>query len=162
MVLWEPVRRRLVGDVVDPERCRLTNKASEQSMSARQRADLGDRFVVDPDVDELREFVALLVDHAECAVSCADELATRLDDLPEQLGKADVARERHQRVEQAAQPVLRRGHLLRALDHLTQQVVQMHPGWCGPDSPTPGSVTPGSRSREPGGEDRSLGSALHA
>jgi len=95
----------MLPDVHQPERVRLQDQLAEETVAPRQRADQLSQRVVDADVDELVQFLAVVVDHTERAVPGADQLASGLYDLAQQQGEAHISGERSERVEQAAQSV---------------------------------------------------------
>jgi hypothetical protein len=56
--------------------------------------------LVDPDEQELREPGACLVEHAEGPIAGADQACRGIDDAPQHIGQAQVARDPDDRVEQ--------------------------------------------------------------
>ena len=81
------------------------------------------QLVVDPGRDELAE-PAVATDHAEGAVLRVRQVDGEFDDAPEGVRQAEVAGDRHDGVEQPAQPVLDVEHVLRPGHELAQEGVE--------------------------------------
>ena len=67
-------------------------------------------------------------EHAERAVSGADQLAGRLHDALQGAAQVEVGADADHRVQQRPQPLPAGHHLADPVEQLLQQLVQLHPG----------------------------------
>jgi hypothetical protein len=120
----EAGRRRVPGEVRQPDRRRLVDEQAEDALAARQVPDLGAGVRVDADGDELDEVAPLGPEDAERGVVRVGEVGRELRDAAQRVGQAEVARHRHDGVQQPVHLLLGVEDLLRAVDELAQQRVQ--------------------------------------
>ena len=126
MALGEARRAGVVGEVAEPDRARLVDQGAEQALADRKVPDPVDEGRRETDVDELGQ-PAVRGEHAERGVAGADELAGRLHDAVQHLGQGQPARDHVVRAQEAPQPALGGEDLLRALDQLRQQLIELQP-----------------------------------
>ncbi len=129
MVLGEPVRRGVGGDLVQPQRLRPVDDQPEQTVPAGQLADQLTLVVADAVVDERPQRVlGAGAEDPERRVAGAGQLAGDLDDPGEQTVEGQVRGDADHGVEQELEPALVRHHPVHPLEQLAQQVVELGPG----------------------------------
>ena len=102
-------RARILGEVVQPQRLRVTDQHAEDAAAARQGADLGACVGVDAVRDELLEFRPARVDHPERRVAGARQLGRRLHEPVQQRIQRQLRTDDKAGGEQCAQPSLGHG-----------------------------------------------------
>ena len=124
----EADRPQVVTELVQPDRDRVLDQGTEDTLALRQVADLVDHRLVDADVDELLQAVAVGAQHTQRAVLGVEQLAGRLDDTAEHHLEGKVADDALVRLEQAAHTVLGGAHVMGTVDELRQQLIEFQGG----------------------------------
>ncbi len=125
MVRREAVRRRVLGDVVQPQRVRLVDDQAEQPVAGRQVADLQDLLLADPVVHEGPQPLAGTgAEHAQGGVPRTDQLAAHADDPGQHAVEAEVGADADDGVEQQPPARLVVEDHVDAGEHLAQQRVE--------------------------------------
>ena len=76
-----PYEPRMVAEVLQAKRLRVADQLAEDAVTAGQGSDQRPRLRVDPGEDEAFELRLLVIEHAECGVAGAGQLARRLENL---------------------------------------------------------------------------------
>jgi hypothetical protein len=122
----EPRRRRMTGQVSEPQRDRLPDQQPEDPPAPGQLTDPGGQLLIHPGVHELFQ-LPVTAQHAERRVPGTDKLPGRAHDLPQHHRQAQLAGYQGIGPQQPAQPPLGGQHLIGALHQLPQQLIQLQP-----------------------------------
>ena len=124
----EARRRRVRGDVGQPQRPRVVDQQAEQAAALGPVVDPRDLVLAQADRDELGQpqFPAVVVtDDAERAVGRVHQADRGLDDPPEGGFQVQPGADGHHRLEQPAHPVPGCQHRLQPALQLGQQLVEL-------------------------------------
>ena len=107
MVIGEPHRRGMSGEIGQPQHPGILDQQPEHPVALRQRTDLGDLLrgqthLVEADQPRTRRARPLGSQHAEGAVRGAGQIAGARDDAGEQVAQLQVAGQPQHRVQQRA------------------------------------------------------------
>jgi hypothetical protein len=127
VVLGEPDRAQIIGDPVQPDRVRVVDQRSQQTLALGKVADLPGDLGVDAHVDELIQ-PAVRSDHTQRPVAGVHQLAGRLDDPVQNHCQVQFARDHPVRLQQPAQPAVGGAHVLGPVDQLREQLVELELG----------------------------------
>jgi len=122
----ETRRRRMSGQVSEPDRDRLADQQAQGPPALRQVADPGDQLVVHAGVHELLQ-PPVGAKHAERRVPGAEQVSGRPHELPQHQRQAQLPGHQGIRAQQPAQPLLGGQHVISAVHRLHQQLIQFQP-----------------------------------
>jgi hypothetical protein len=125
MMLGKADRADVVADVAQPDGSGIVDQGAEEPLALGQVADLLHGARLHADVDERLQPGPVGPDHPDGAVRRVDQLARRLDDAPEDSVEREVADDGAVGAEQPAEPVLGALDVVRALDQLREQLVEL-------------------------------------
>jgi hypothetical protein len=126
MARREPRRRRMTGQVSEPQRDRLGAQQPENPPAPGQLTDPFDQFLIHPFVHELFQ-LAVTAKHAERRVPGTDKVPGRPHDLPQHHRQAQLAGYQGIGTQQPAQAPLGGQHVVGAVYQLHQQLIQFQP-----------------------------------
>ena len=124
MVRGEADRAGIRIEIVEPDRVRLVDDRAEESVAARQLADLGRILRREPDMDELLQ-PPVGADDTERAVAGIHQIEPGLDDASEHLREFEPLDHEAVRRDQAAKTPLGGEHPLRLFDELADRELQL-------------------------------------
>ena len=115
MIRREPDGARILAEIGQPQRLCVADQHPQDAAPTREVADQSAALIVDPGRDELAEFGAGVVEHAESRIPRAGERAGGIDDAAQHLIHLQAACHSKPGLEQCLQPLGARGR--RRIDH---------------------------------------------
>src|SRR6266516_4370239 len=119
----EPKRRRVLGNLRQPQRPGVVNELAENSQSVRPVVDGRDLVLVQANRDELDKPL-VLADHTERAVLRVHQADLGIHELLKHDLQVEVTAHRNDSPQQAAHAIASRKHRLQPCLHLGQQVIK--------------------------------------
>ena len=115
------------GDLVQPDRPRVVDQEAQEPVPGGQVTDLRDLYGVHPVVDEgAQPSISAHVEHTQGGVLGVHQAAGHGHDAREHPVEGQVCPHRHDGVEQQPEPFLLVERAVDPVEHLTQEVVEVH------------------------------------
>jgi hypothetical protein len=101
VVRREPDRTRIRRDIRDPDRLRITDQHTQQTVAGRGVTESCPLFLGDTDRDEVLDPASVRCEDAEGSVARVREVGREVDDTSEDRIERELGREHHPRLDQS-------------------------------------------------------------